>query len=406
MRKQYGVWLVVICLLAFRFTQYFLTAPALQPGQQIEFTYRLLDEPKLSFGKQSFQYQGKRVELPTEPILHYGDVVKIKGSVEEQSIKNAPARLVIAASQVSVQSKGVVFALLAGVREHIQRSFNRVLSPRESGLLQGIVFGIKDGIDSQTYTQFKNAGVLHVVAASGANTSILSVLMITVLGVLLRRKWALVGTAIIVIVYAVLAGLQPSIVRASLMALIALTAGLLGRQNFALASLSITVLIMLMLSPLLLFDAGFQLSCAATAGILLLKPHLDSFTPWLPVSFTADANTTLAAQIATIPILLFTFGSFSMVSFLTNLAVLWMVPILMILGGLAALSSFILPILTPLILYLTFPLLSFFFIVVKFGSDAAFPLQVSSVPIWFIAAYYCLLIGFLTIKKPQSKSNT
>ena len=110
---------------------------------------------------------------------------------------------------------------------------------------------------------FQTTGVFHVIAASGMNVSMLSGFLLAVLGRILRRQIALIVSIVAICFYAVLAGLEPSIVRASIMAGIAFTALLLGRQGTALWSLILTALLMLLFNPFLFRDIGFQLSFAA-----------------------------------------------------------------------------------------------------------------------------------------------
>jgi len=120
--------------------------------------------------------------------------------------------------------------------------------------------------------------------------------------------------------------------------------------------LFLTGFVMLFLWPQFLTDVGFQLSFAATLGIMVI-PSL--FKRW-ENALSGDFLTTFSAQATTLPILLGSFGTYSLWSVLVNLLVLWTVPVLMILGGFAAMVSFVFAPLSKLLLYLCLPFLVYF----------------------------------------------
>ena len=120
---------------------------------------------------------------------------------------------------------------------------------------------------------------------------------------------------------------------------------------------------MLFISPNLISDIGFQLSFTATLGLILIPKIRAIGKIWV---IGNDINTTIAAQIATLPILLINFGTYSIYSVLVNGLVLWTVPILMAIGWIGALVGLIFIPLGQLIIYLCYPLLIYFEKIVDF----------------------------------------
>jgi len=143
---------------------------------------------------------------------------------------------------------------------------------------------------------------------------------------------------------------------------------------------------MLFFSPLLLIDVGFQLSVAATLGILFIKPLLPKHM------VLEDFSTTIAAQLATIPILLTSFGQYAMLSILVNLLILWTIPVIMVLGGIGAICAFFFPFLGQLFIQASYPLLWYIEKVVTVGAVYGWGIHLS-IPWSFVLGYYFLLVS-------------
>jgi competence protein ComEC len=206
----------------------------------------------------------------------------------------------------------------------------------------------------------------------------------------LKRQVAIFLSILAIIFYALLAGFEPSIVRASIMGILVFSAQILGRQTLAINSLCLAGFGMLFLDPSLTSDVGFQLSFAATLGILYIKPIFGK-----KKGIISELSTTIAAQISTLPILLANFGTYSVYSVLVNGLVLWTVPILMMVGGVGAIFGLILMPLGQIFIYLCYPLLLYFESVVNFFGNMGGVLTIQSFPWQFAVGYYCLLISFL-----------
>lgn len=277
---------------------------------------------------------------------------------------------------------------MSSIRQKIISFFNSNLSSNSSGLLLGIVFGIKEGIPSDFLKDLRQVGVMHVIAASGMNVTMVGGFLSSIFLLFLKRQLALTLSILGILVYAVLAGLEASIIRASIMGILVFTAYILGRQAWPLFGLILTGYLMLIFDPNLIFDIGFQLSYLATLSLLYLKPVfknpiLDSF------------QTTIFAQIATLPVIIANFGIYSLWSVLVNGLVLWTVPSLMVIGGVSSILSFLIEPIAKLILLMSIPILIYFETVVKFFAGQGFVISFSSVNWAIIAGYYFLVISLI-----------
>ena len=105
--------------------------------------------------------------------------------------------------------------------------------------------------------------------------------------------------------------------------------------------------------------------------------------------------TTIAAQVATLPILLSNFGTYSFWSIVANGLVLWTIPPLMVMGGVGALVGIIIPVLGSFILYFSLPILVYFEKIIMFFGNLSGVLDIENIPWQFIIAYYCVLFAFI-----------
>ncbi len=186
----------------------------------------------------------------------------------------------------------------------------------ERGLLAGFLIGDTRSIPTAVTDEFRAAGLSHLLAVSGANVAF----VLGGLRPLLRRgswrtRWML--SVAVVILFGTVTRWEPSVLRASAMAIVAVSASALGRPTAGLRILAIAVTALLLADPFLLHSVGFLLSSGASLGILLLSEPIRRRFPG-PAWFTEVASVTLAAQLGVAPILLPVFGTVSLVSIPAN----------------------------------------------------------------------------------------
>ncbi|MBI1907918.1 ComEC/Rec2 family competence protein [Candidatus Uhrbacteria bacterium] len=231
---------------------------------------------------------------------------------------------------------------LVKLRAHLMDRVGRVLPEPQATLLSGLLLGRAD-FSSEWRDRFLATGTTHIVAASGFNVSLV---VMTLFGALtwvgIRRQRAfgiLVGG---IALYAVLAGLEPAVVRAGVMAALVLAAHHVGRKTSMRNIVLLAVAAMLAFEPrLLLHDVGFQLSVISTVALIWFAPLLAERLRWVPsdLELRDILASTLAATCATLPIVILSFGQVSFLGPIVNLLVLPLVPPAMTFGALGLLGS-------------------------------------------------------------------
>jgi competence protein ComEC len=195
---------------------------------------------------------------------------------------------------------------------------------------------------------FNRAGISHLVAISGYNVLLVTALGLAALRPLAGRRRAIVVSMLLVVLFALLVGGSPSVLRAALMGLILLGAKLAGRPDDGLSAVWLTAALLGLWQPLIFNDVAFQLSFAATLGLVLLARPLQTALAWslqsrLPgpaVSFLAESGgVTLAASLATLPIVGLTFDRVSLVALPANLLAGFAFPLILASSALTAIAG-------------------------------------------------------------------
>lgn len=221
------------------------------------------------------------------------------------------------------------------VRGGLESLCARLLPEPQASLLAGILVGTRADMPVDFRDALNATSTSHIVAVSGFNVTVVAgVAQLVALRFLARRKATLLAM-LLVWLYALLTGLPPSALRAAIMASLALSAVLVGRGGDALSFLCLSGALMAGLDPLLLYDLGFQLSFLATAGLVLLEPVLRGCLVRLPGWLAGSLSVTLAAQLATVPVLVFNFHTLALISPLSNVLIAPVLPATMGAGTVA-----------------------------------------------------------------------
>ncbi|MEJ2707003.1 MAG: ComEC/Rec2 family competence protein [Anaerolineales bacterium] len=364
--------------------------------------------------------------VPAGDNWRYGDLVRLEGQIaippenEEFSYRDYLSRQGIHAylpnGQARLLGHGYGNTLKGGIYALRRRFLNTVYQlwpDPEASLLAGILLGVESGIPQPVEEAFKDTGTSHIIAISGFNITLLSGLMVTLFGRLLgkkRRVLAGVLSAAGIAVYTLLVGADAAVVRAALMGGLALFARMVGRRQDGLNSLAFVAALMALFDPNVLWDIGFQLSFMATLGLVLYaEPLSDAFVArvarWLPLE-TAQRLAgpvgeyvlfTLAAQITTLPVMVYHFQRLSLSAFLTNPVILPAQPPVMILGGLAVFLAQVSAPLGQLAAQVAWPFVAFTIRAVElFAAIPGGVLVLGQVSLLVVVLYYAaLLAGFL-----------
>lgn len=238
-------------------------------------------------------------------------------------------------------------------RKRIHHSATRILDDSEqAGLLTAMLTGDKTLISKSTKQEFSAAGIAHILAVSGLHVSIIYVSVLSLLRLIVRGKHARWIRSILLILslvaFAILVGAGPAVSRATFMFCCFVIARMIGHRTDRINVLSASAVVLVVMNPRIILDAGFQLSYSAVLGIILLHPlfsrFLKRYWPRVPTKLLDLVTVSLAAQVATSPFVIYHFGSFPTYFLLSNLVALPIVALIIRLGIISILACMLLPI--------------------------------------------------------------
>ncbi|MDP2665850.1 MAG: ComEC/Rec2 family competence protein, partial [bacterium] len=297
-------------------------------------------------------------------------------------------------------------AALARVKHSFLDGLNRALPNPDAALAGGIVIGGKQGLGTALQDAFTRSGLVQIIVLSGYNVMIVAewVMIFFAFCKLPRRLQYFAGGAALLL-FVGIAGISATAVRAAIMAVIALYARATGKNYAASRALLFTVFLMLIWNPLyLIFDPGFGLSVAATAGIIWLAPIIESRLMRLWPFWRNAIATTLAAQISVLPLLLYNIGLFSLVALPANILVNPLVPLAMAWAAIAGVAGMILgsfiPLVATIVGYPVFILMRYFIFIAE--KSSALPFAAFNLPLfsfWLVIIAYAILVYFAWSKR-------
>ena len=232
-----------------------------------------------------------------------------------------------------------ISAALARAKHAFINGLNATLPEPYASLAGGVVIGGKTGLGTELQDAFTKSGLVQIIVLSGYNIMVVAEWVMAAIALTpLSRRWSAAAGAAAILAFVGIAGASATAVRAMLMAFIALYARATGKSYAAGRALLAVIFIMLLWNPLyLVFDPGFDLSVVATAGLIWLAPLIEILLGKAGAWWKDAISTTLAAQIAVLPLLLYFTGNISLVAIPANIIVSPFIPLTM---GLSALAGF------------------------------------------------------------------
>lgn len=226
---------------------------------------------------------------------------------------------------VQARRGSTILAAIFRVRALLLRRLDAALPPQQGALVKAMVLGDRSGLSPEMNQAFLDSGTYHILAISGLNVSLLAGTLFGLFRLLrVSPRLAAAGAAVLVTLYAALAGASASVIRAAVMTDVYLLAVILDRRGDLLNSLALSALALLWWNPRFLLDVGFQLTFLATLGILLILPRSEEALTAVPRVLrwpVASVVITLAATVMTLPILAATFNRVAPVGILANLPI-------------------------------------------------------------------------------------
>ena len=291
------------------------------------------------------------------PYFRYGDVLRLDGRLETPpvfvdfdyraylarqgiaAVMSFPRAALVEEGQGS-WALGRVYAL----RHRLADSLQRALPQPHAALAQAMLLGLRDDIPEDVSEDFRETGTGHLLAISGLHVGVLLGLTLAASRAALGGgRWHLLAPLAALWLYALLSGMAPPVVRASIMGTLFLAARFSGRPGAGLPALSAAAGVMAGLDPALLRDVSLYLSFAAIAGLLLV-PAVESHLKPLLESRLAERGTLLrwskglasalavgaAATVGTLPLLIYTFDRVSLLGVPTTLLALPALPLMLV----------------------------------------------------------------------------
>jgi len=288
------------------------------------------------------------------------------------------------------------------LRNKILEVHKKYLDSPKIELLGGMVFGdhvvpVPENVEDS----FIKSGLLHLLAASGLNVGIIFGIwffIATRAGMPFRLK--IIAGMLLVVVYAFLTGLPPSVTRAALMLEFVLLGKLLDRRADSYVLLVLVGVLILLFNPLMISDVSFQLSFVVTLGLLLFVPPLVEKTKPVPEVLSGALWVPLVAQVFVVPIQAYYFNTFASYSVPANILVVPFVGIISFSGFIGSISALV-PVIGDKICFIADKIAEPFISLLLFVSNytAEFPGALLDLPQpgWIQIAFYYLFLFFLFI---------
>ena len=371
------------------------------------------------------------VEAYREADVTYGDRVRATGALDPPGMGDAFSYAAYlgrqgvftimrhAALEVVGEGKETSpMAALLELKQIIRHQIEAALPEPQAGLLTGILLGDERGIPPELEQAFERVGASHIIAISGFNMVIVSALVLRVFSSVAGQKSsaAAICAVAVVAIYSLFVGASPGILRAALMSSLFIIGNQLRRRTFLPTSLAFATLVLSLHDPNVLLDIGFQLSFFAVLGLgLFVEPLSLRFEAllerFLPPRVAKPTHSflneplivSLAAQIATAPLIILYFGRLSLVSLPVNLLIVPVQSAVLVVGFVAVAVYLFIPIIGTLLFWAELVCLSWTIAVVRAFAQFDFAEIVIDLDGRLIQLYYLLLIGFAMIHaaRPQ-----
>ena len=287
-------------------------------------------------------------------------------------------------------------------RSSVKEALLGNMNERNAYIAYAVLFGDQSGIDDEVDEVYRNSGIVHVLTVSGLHIAFIVGALMLLLKLFKDNKFlSLAIISIVLLFYCYLCGFTPSVVRATIMAIVLLLSRICNRPYDGLNSLAIAGFVIVCFSPLSTVDVGFLMSFFCVMFILLLaKPFTKLLSFVMPRKVASVMAVSISAQIGILP---FTASFFSSFNFLSVFANLLVIPIFSIifpaLFVLAFLLSFM-PFLGPVLIVFDYAF-DLVFIIASFFSSTTLqvPLKPFSLSIsTLIVIFFFTLSSFFVVK--------
>ena len=226
-----------------------------------------------------------------------------------------------------------IFILTNNISAEIEEKMQKLLTGDIYGLAIGLSIGNTEFIDEKLEENFKNAGLLHILAVSGTHMTYLILGTSIVFKNIIGKKKTYILSIFTILLYILITGFSASICRAAIMGIVMLISKIIYRKNDVWTSIGISLIVLLIYNPYLILDLGLQLSYGGTIGIILYQKHISKFLEKKLVKEEKSEkvlskilklvieiiSVTISAQIVIIPIMIYTLNTVNTYFLISNL---------------------------------------------------------------------------------------
>lgn len=244
------------------------------------------------------------------------------GKLNIKAEKNVKYRTFVSGGMTTENGRDIFASARAVILNRLETRLDR----QTAAIVFAMLTGITDGIEDETYDSLRYGGITHIFAVSGLHIGLVFGLLSLLCRLLKLNKYIAASVTLLpLFLYVTLCGFSVSSVRAFIMCAVYTASKLIYRKHDSLNALAESVILILLISPISLFSAGFQLSVCAVAGIFMLSKRIEKSFAGLNKKAASSLGVSLSAQLGTMPIMLLRFGYISGAGLLLNVVV---VPIL------------------------------------------------------------------------------
>ncbi len=291
------------------------------------------------------------------------------------------------------------------IRKKVREFTDFTLGEEEKGILNALIIGDDTLIDDNVKSDYKKAGMVHLLVVSGGHTAFLILLLKYIFSFFNPSKnLAKILYIISIILYIFITGASPSVLRAGIGIIIIMIAEIIGRQTDGLTTVSLVALIIIIANPNILYSLSFLLSFGGVLGIMICYSKLSSKLEKIPQKVRESFSLTVSAQLFVTPITLYSFNVIYLGGFISNLFALNFAGIIMMSGIILFIIYLFIP---PLVV---FPMKVVGFLIflmnkiAEFFGSLEFFTYYEITPSWFsIFIYYILLIYVFRDRRKNNK---
>lgn len=290
-----------------------------------------------------------RILLKSKYNLEYGNKIKVTADLECPSgarnkgtfdysdyLKTLDVFIVAESRDTSIlreKALSIPEEISYSIRKKVREFTALVLEEKEASILDALVIGDDSTINNDLKDDYKKAGMIHLLVVSGGHTAFLLILLKQIFSLFGFNKNILKVLYICsMIMYIVITGATPSVLRAGIGIIIIILSELIGRQNDGFTTISIVAFILLINNPNVLYSLSFLLSFAGTIGIMLCFPKLSDKLEKIPEKIREPLALTLSAQLFVTPITIYSFNVVYLGGLFSNLFAMNLAGIIMMSG--------------------------------------------------------------------------